>query len=262
MATWTHAGTSSPLTGYAIKYHFVDPNRDEYFDVNRVQSPTQTASDTRSNSPTGHPHPDGHFHPVGDSYFHTFRNIHPVPHDHRDAIEHRLFSFLTPTATETFIPTGTATGTSTETATPTNSNTGTNTPTSSPTATRTATPILTPSYTSTWAPTFTPSVTPDAFHRHAFRHGDSFQGESGIVNLSQSFVFGPVVNVLPPAYAGASDIRVEIFTTAFRKVWEETFSNAPPGIAIRVELKDKRGIPLADGLYYLVVTVDGQRLHP
>jgi len=54
-------------------------------------------------------------------------------------------------------------------------------------------------------------------------------------------------------------VRVEIFTTAFRKVQDDTFPNVPPGLAVGVVLKDKWGMPLADGLYYLMVLVDGSR---
>lgn len=65
--------------------------------------------------------------------------------------------------------------------------------------------------------------------------------------------------MLPPVYPGVSNVEVEIFTTAFRKVQAETFPSVPPGVAVIVELKDKWGMPLADGLYYMVVTVDGKR---
>ena len=54
-------------------------------------------------------------------------------------------------------------------------------------------------------------------------------------------------------------MEVEIFTTAFRKGQEETFLNVPPSVAVTVQLTDKWGTPLANGLYYLVVIVDGQR---
>lgn len=72
-------------------------------------------------------------------------------------------------------------------------------------------------------------------------------------------VTGPTVNVLPPAYTGVSTVEVEIFTTAFRKVQEETFPNVPPGLAVTVQLTDKWGTPLANGLYYVMVIVDGHR---
>lgn len=70
---------------------------------------------------------------------------------------------------------------------------------------------------------------------------------------------GPTVNVLPPAYTGVSNVEVEIFTTAFRKVQEETFPNVPSGTEVTVQLTDRWGMPLANGLYYVVVIVDGRR---
>jgi hypothetical protein len=79
------------------------------------------------------------------------------------------------------------------------------------------------------------------------------------ISIYPNPVFGPTVKVIPPAYPGLSDVRVEIFTTAFRKVQDEIFPKVPPGAAVEVELKDKWGKPLADGLYYLVALVDGGR---
>jgi hypothetical protein len=72
-------------------------------------------------------------------------------------------------------------------------------------------------------------------------------------------VTGPTVNVLPPVYSGVSDVQVEIFTLAFREVQDEIFRSVPSGVAVRVELTDHRGTPLANGLYYIVVIVDGHR---
>ncbi len=72
-------------------------------------------------------------------------------------------------------------------------------------------------------------------------------------------VTGPTVNVLPPAYPGVSNVQVEIYTIAFRLVQDEIFWNVPSGKPVTVELTDKRGTPLADGVYYVVVIVDGHR---
>jgi hypothetical protein len=72
-------------------------------------------------------------------------------------------------------------------------------------------------------------------------------------------VTGPTVNVLPPAYLGVSDVQVEIFTIAFREVQNEIFRSIPSGVAVKVELIDRQGAPLADGIYYIVVIVDGHR---
>jgi len=65
------------------------------------------------------------------------------------------------------------------------------------------------------------------------------------------------VNVLPPAHSGTQDVRVEIFTPAFRKVLDEVFPSVPAGVAVKVELKDQSGKPLANGLYYVIVIVNG-----
>jgi len=68
-----------------------------------------------------------------------------------------------------------------------------------------------------------------------------------------------MVSILPSPYSGTSDIRVEIFTTAFRKVRDTTFPSVPSGVAVQVNLTDGWGRPLASGIYYVVVIVDGQR---
>lgn len=70
---------------------------------------------------------------------------------------------------------------------------------------------------------------------------------------------GGTVSVLPASYTGVSDVQVQIFTIAFRMVQQETYPSVPPGMAVKVSLTDKGGVPLANGLYYLVVTVNGHR---
>jgi len=42
-------------------------------------------------------------------------------------------------------------------------------------------------------------------------------------------------------------------------VQDETFRSVPSGMPVKVELTDRRGTPLADGIYYIVVIVDGHR---
>jgi hypothetical protein len=56
-----------------------------------------------------------------------------------------------------------------------------------------------------------------------------------------------------------SDVTVQIFTVAFRLVQQETFRQIPVGTDVQIELKDGTGMPLASGLYYVVVTIDGKR---
>jgi len=56
-------------------------------------------------------------------------------------------------------------------------------------------------------------------------------------------------------FQNSSDsVKLKIFTTAFRKVREEALPASGAGLqTFVVELKDSRGSPLANGLYYLVV---------
>lgn len=106
----------------------------------------------------------------------------------------------------------------------------------------TATPSFTPLPLSTFTPSSTPSSTPSG---------------NSVVVLYPNPVTGPAVNVLAPAYSGSQDVRVEIFTLSFRKVLDETFPKVTSGTALNVPLTDSFGHPLADGLYYVVVTVNG-----
>jgi hypothetical protein len=69
---------------------------------------------------------------------------------------------------------------------------------------------------------------------------------------------GTIVNILPPAYPGTQDVHIQIFTASFRKV-VDVHRTLPSGIPITVDLKDSWGHPLADGLYYVFVSVDGKR---
>ena len=69
---------------------------------------------------------------------------------------------------------------------------------------------------------------------------------------------GETVNVLFPG-GETSDVTVRIFTVAFRLVLQQEFPQAPMGTAARIELRDKDGVLLADGLYYVVVSSDQGR---
>ncbi len=56
-------------------------------------------------------------------------------------------------------------------------------------------------------------------------------------------------------------VRVEIFTLAFRKVNEIDLTQVPAGItSVTIPLKDMGGIPLANGLYYIIVQTPQGRL--
>ena len=56
-----------------------------------------------------------------------------------------------------------------------------------------------------------------------------------------------------PGLNSVADVRVELFTTAFRKVKDQSFPQQPAGVDAAIDLKDDWGTPLASGLYYVVV---------
>jgi hypothetical protein len=74
------------------------------------------------------------------------------------------------------------------------------------------------------------------------------------VGIYPNPVTGPTVQVLPPYYSGLSKVKVEVFTLAFRKVQDMTYPSLPSGTAVTLSLTGKDGKPLANGIYYVVVT--------
>lgn len=116
------------------------------------------------------------------------------------------------------------------------------------TATVTFTAIFTPTAqaTSTFTTTSTSTVT------------STPTSNKGVV-VYPNPVTSPTVNIFPPTYSGVSNVEVEIFTLAFRKVLDETFPNVPAGTPLKITLDDQWGHPLANGLYYVVVIVNGER---
>jgi O-glycosyl hydrolase len=118
------------------------------------------------------------------------------------------------------------------------------------------TPTATPTSTTTNSPTFTFTPVPTATRTNT---ATATPPGNPVVVVFPNPVTGPTVNVLPPAYQGTADVRIEIFTLGFRKVQDHTYMNIPDGTPVVVELKDRSGNPLANGLYYVVVTVNGQR---
>jgi FlgD Ig-like domain len=53
----------------------------------------------------------------------------------------------------------------------------------------------------------------------------------------------------------ASQVQVKLFTTAFRRVRETSLGAEPAGFfQVPLTLRDDRGTPLANGLYYVVVS--------
>jgi hypothetical protein len=70
---------------------------------------------------------------------------------------------------------------------------------------------------------------------------------------------GPVSLVLP-GYSGRATVTVQIVTTAFRLVNQKSFANQAGGSLISLPVTDKKGTPLANGLYYLIVQSPAGRL--
>ena len=124
----------------------------------------------------------------------------------------------------------------------------TNTPTATPTPTASPTPAATPTGTQTPPVTAVPTPSPTP----AFPN-DS-EGE-----IYPNPARGDSVELLPPAHSGTEDVRVGVYTVAFRKALERTFSGLPPGGAANMELKDWMGNPLPNGLYYVAVSAGSRR---
>jgi hypothetical protein len=78
-------------------------------------------------------------------------------------------------------------------------------------------------------------------------------------NAPSAVIFPNPTNGMEPAYvqlpdyAGSMDVNMEVFTTAFRKVREESFSQVPGSSDIPLSLLDKSGVRLANGLYYVKI---------
>jgi hypothetical protein len=78
---------------------------------------------------------------------------------------------------------------------------------------------------------------------------------NGVVVYPNPGKGGPV-NINIPGQMVTSDVRVEIFTTAFRKVQDTTFPKIPAGMDVSIDMTDRWGNLLANGLYYVVVTAN------
>ncbi len=108
-------------------------------------------------------------------------------------------------------------------------------------------PTSTPTGTATPSVTATPSITPAP------------TAVPGVIEIYPNPGTGPTVQILPPPYLGLSNVRVEVYTLAFRKVKDETFDSIPSGTAITLTLTGRGGNNLANGIYYVTVTVNGKR---
>jgi hypothetical protein len=67
------------------------------------------------------------------------------------------------------------------------------------------------------------------------------------------------MTLLPQAYSGSQDVKVQIFTASYKLVLTKTFPSVPSGQTVRVDLVDDWGQVLGNGLYYVRVTVGGDQ---
>lgn len=129
------------------------------------------------------------------------------------------------------------------TATPTLTLTPTPTPTSTPCMVNGTPCTASPTPTLTATPTFTPSPIP-------VPQGTPF--------LYPNPVFSGFYTI-QPFVPSTADVRVQVFTTSFRKVLDWTYGQVAPGQVLTLPAKDGNGTPLANGLYYVVEEADGKR---
>jgi O-glycosyl hydrolase len=245
------------------------------FSPTNTYSPTVTNTPTNSSSPTGTKTstPTPSFTPTPTSTPSRTPTPTPTgtPTNTGTATPTPQFTFTnTSSPTATYSPTDSMTPTASHTATPTASPTPTWTPTYSGTPTRTSTPTFTPTSTSSFTPSMTPTPTPTSSWTPTPTGTPTAifsptptttqaPTPTGHVGIYPNPAPGPTVNILPPSYTGISNVRVEIYTLAFRKVQDHTYDSVPSGTALTVPLTGRSGNYLANGVYYVVVTVNGQR---
>ena len=56
------------------------------------------------------------------------------------------------------------------------------------------------------------------------------------------------------AQSEAANVKVQVYTPTYRKVQDIVFPQVQPGTPITLDLLDKWGARLSNGIYYLVVT--------
>lgn len=161
----------------------------------------------------------------------------------------------TPTSMGTWSPTATMTPSSTQTWTATSTETASSTSSWTPTATLTDTSTVTRTMTFTATPSLTPTVTPTAT--------PECQGSlASRISLYPNPVVGRGWVRLRMNLCRPTEIMsFSIWTTSARKVMDQVFGPQPAGVSDRViELRDRRGTPLANGLYYLVMKTSQGRV--
>lgn|GEM_PF-427160 len=227
----------------------------------KTTTPTNTVTNswTITNTPTVSNTPTPTFSPTS-----TFTGTSTATRTSTPTVTNTPTATFTPTQTlsPTWTSTLTFTPTFTWTYTVTQSFTVTNTPSVSFTPTPTHSPVPSATYTSsftpspTWTVTSTPTATLPVL-THTPTGTPTLPPVSNPVLFPNPVTTGPV-NLGVPLLA-PTDVRVQIFTLAFRKVQDVTFKQVAVGAALQIPLMDRAGKPLSNGLYYVVVTYSGHR---
>src|SRR5208282_1418148 len=114
----------------------------------------------------------------------------------------------------------------------------------------------------TWSETFTPSATGTSTPVYTVTATPTFTPSGPGAVIFPNPVSGPgPVSLQITLSAPASSVKIEIFTTAFRKVNQIDLSNVSAGVTtVPISLTGKGGTTLANGLYYVVVVAPQGRL--
>ena len=67
---------------------------------------------------------------------------------------------------------------------------------------------------------------------------------------------GGPVKIHIPGQDDVSDIKLQLYTVAYRKVFEQVIPQVLPGSDLVLNMTDNWNHPLANGLYYVVITTD------
>jgi hypothetical protein len=86
-------------------------------------------------------------------------------------------------------------------------------------------------------------------------------GSSVSIAIPSSFFPATGSTLVASTVAGRTptDVKVTVFSTSQRKLKEQIFPKVLPGSAVVLDLVDRTMTPLANGLYYVVVTIDQKR---
>ncbi len=163
----------------------------------------------------------------------------------------------TPTNSATNSPTTTFTNTSINTPIPTSTDTATITPTNTPSQTTTLTPIDTPTVTLTitrtpGTPTWT-NTPVMSFTQTPTWIPTSIAGPNPVIYPNPAT--GPSIQIAMPSSMPAGTVKIVIYTTGYRFINSMVLHNVQPGATLTLQLLDKPGTPLANGLYFVAMTL-------